>query len=382
MSKHVTADGYVVLPDGTIANAHIDETVFDYPTGVFDVQPRIGHTDTMYEAKISPVVDPMTTTSKVVLLVDGNPQNVPSSQVVTLQLGTGTHVVSALVTDSNGAFWDAPDYAVVVSELPPPPPPPPPTHLGCIGVSGGTIGEAKAIATFKPPIMRSFSPSDAAAVHAAEGGKHISVVYSNDGGHGRGYDLIGVTKITDAPAQAWLKEMQTAFKNKDVPHFIIWGHEEDIHGSDAVKLSKVYDGGRVVVDFMKSQGWNVRTVVCTTGMPYDDASANGYQKWNFKNADVIGADNYARGHWQTLIDFGKRIGKPVCAPETGIKAQTDPNLYKDAVQAASMTADKKYYDQCLFVTYWIGGGNDLQNKPTSTKLLANMIAAGPQEVAA
>ena len=241
---------------------------------------------------------------------------------------------------------------------PPPPPTPPPKVRNPTGASPGEMGLAAMLTTFKPEVVRAFNPGDAKVPAGT------SLVYSDDGGHNRGYDLIGVT--TGSPGyKSWLS-IFTALLRDDAPHWVIWGHEEDIHGSDAVKLGKVYDGGALVLNELnKGRKYPVLSAVCTTGMPYDDASANGYKKWNLRNASVISSDNYARKHWQTLIDFGKACGKPVAIPETGIQAQTDPKKYSDAQQKAAMVADHPYWLQMAFVCYFLGGGNDLRAKPKS-----------------
>ena len=251
---------------------------------------------------------------------------------------------------------------------PPPPPKPPARATTLVGASPGAMGLASMLTTFKPKVVRAFNPADTKVPAGTP------LVYSDDAGHNRGYDLIGVT--TGSPGyKAWLADLQRLLRD-DAPHWVICGHEEDIHGSDAVKLGKVYDGLAMVLDELnKGRTHPVVSAVCTTGMPYDDASANGYKKWNLRNAGVISSDNYARKHWQTLIDFGKSVGKPVAIPETGIQAQTDPKKYSDAQQKAAMVADHPYWLSMAFVCYFLGGGNDLRAKPGSTKQLQDYIAA-------
>src|SRR6476660_5800851 len=167
----------------------------------------------------------------------------------------------------------------------------PPVNKTIFGSSHGSMTMAAMRVALNPRVVRAFNPSDAVAAHG------LSIVYSNDGNHNRGYDLIGVTSISAPAAQSWLKELQGAFYDKTKPHFVIWGHEEDIHNNDPAKLEAVYKGGKVVLDNMRANGWNVKSVVTTTGMVYE---SNAYQKWNLPSAEIIGVDNYQRRHWDVM----------------------------------------------------------------------------------
>ena len=266
------------------------------------------------------------------------------------------------------------DDAVSNAVPPPPPPPPPPSGKCGWGSSGGAWGTAKMVSTLGIKAgnwVRCFSPAELAAIPA---GAHR--LYSNDGGHNRGYDLIGVTTMASAAAKSWLAEITTAFPD-DCEHVWNCGHEEDIHGSDEAKLGQVFDGMRVVVTaFNKTRKYPVKLGVITTGMVYDDPTAAGYQKWNLKNTDYIITDNYNRRRWDIIGAWATKIGKKWGIGENGIKAQTNPTLYSDDQVLAAMQQD---HDQavghgCSFFMYWPNGGNTLTARPKSTAQLKTYIA--------
>lgn len=211
---------------------------------------------------------------------------------------------------------------------------------------GSTSAMVSALGIKAGNIVRAFGPGDLNGVPA---GCHV--LYSNDGGHSRGSDLDGAT-VGSAAYNSWLKELGAL--RDDAVHYVCWGHEEDIHSNDAVMLGRVYDGGRLVVDALnKTRKFPIKTVVITTGMPYDDATANGYKKWNLRNADVIGFDNYSRSHWTTIDAFAKSVGKPWGVGENGIKAGTPAVSEPDANVAAAMVQDHDAaVGKAEFYCYW------------------------------
>lgn len=289
----------------------------------------------------------------------------------------------AQITDLNKQVAD-----LIAAELaedggpPPPPPPPPPPSKMLMGSSPGAWGSSvvTVLGLKAGNVLRAFNPSDAKLAPVG-----CSVVYSNDGDPGkpptarRGYDLAGAA--VGSPAYTnWMGQLKAAFRD-DAPHFWCCGHEEDISSkwsNDAVLMGHVYDGMKVVLaDFNKGRKFPVQTVVITTGMPFDDASANGYQKWNLASADVVGFDNYARGHWATMAGWAKKIGKPWGVGENGIQAQTDPNKYTDDQLLVALQADytAALAGGCAWFCYWPNGGNDLRNKPKTAAYLMSLVGA-------
>lgn len=360
MSQNIQAKGYTVA-NGVITDVNLNETVFAYPTVYVSISPTTGDTNTKFTLTSSTSNDidagPLYESWKL----DGVGITKPTG---TMSFAAGTHAVSVMVQDSNQVMASA---SVSFSVTPVVVPPTATTVMGC---SPGTMGMSKMLTTFNPHIVRVFTPGDLAAIPAG-----VRVCYSNDGGHNRGYDLDGAT-VGSAGYNAWTKELSAL--RDDNTHYVIWGHEEDIHGNDYVKLRRVYQGGRLVVDNMnKTRKFPIKLVVATTGMPYNDTS---YKNWGFPEADGIGADNYSRSHWDILANFAKSLGKFACAPETGVKAGTsgDANTYSDAQKLAAMRADYALYATKYnyeFTCVFLGLMCDLQGDPLSTAQLKAYCAS-------
>ncbi len=271
-----------------------------------------------------------------------------------------------------GTQWDK-DVAAAQPPLPPPPPPSSKTIMGSAKGAWSSISVMCGVLGIKPGnIVRAFNQTDAKAVPAG-----VSCLFSDDGGLGRGYDLDGAT-TGSAGYTKWLGTLKAVFRD-DAPHFWCCGHEEDIHGSDAVRLGRVYDGMQVVLaQFNAGRKYPVRTAVVTTGMPYDDSTANGYKKWGLKSADVICMDNYSRKHWTTIDAFAKSLGKPWGIGENGVQAGSPATALSDTAILTAMQSDfAQALGKALFFCYWPNSHQNLvtPGAPKSVAFLKQTIAA-------
>lgn len=253
---------------------------------------------------------------------------------------------------------------------PPPPPPPPPakTQMGSsVGAWGAVPAMASALGLKAGNVVRAFDVASAKAV-----GPGVSLCFSDDGGNGRGYDLVGSPA---AAVSSWASILLNVFRD-DAPHYWICAHEEDTpaNGGNYARLAQVTKGMKsVLAKVNPGRKFPIKTVTCTTGMPY---GSNAYQNWVFPDTDIIGVDNYNRAHWSTIIAWSAKTGKPWGCPETGYAAGATQNI-SDSNLRAAMVADHGFYDgQAEFICYWPNWTQDLRNKPLALAQLRTYVAAG------
>lgn len=250
-----------------------------------------------------------------------------------------------------GSVWDA---ALAAAK--------PPVTKTLVGSSPGDPGITYVEQTVGPlPISRAFNVAQAAALPVG-----TRICFSQDS-VSRGYELAVPNPAAAIAAEVAL--LRKTLKDTTVPHYRVWGHEEDIHGNDLNRLRLVYKNGEIAIaEVNADRPANAQIMSCSasTGMPY---GSTAYQAWDF--GQVLGMDNYSRSHWAQMLQHGKDLGRPVCAPEWGIKSGAgSPSEFSLQEHMDCIQKDPLAFSGALFMIYFFGLRCDLSKTAQGNVSLA------------